>query len=135
MENKKYFYLLLIAHSLFCLTNNAYMHIVPQRENWRAMAQTIEHVCGADEALFVCPYYNIVCLDRYLHYPLRQIGISPDQKKAQLAKIMDNKQKFWMLSAQQGDTIFNVIPSDYKIAQRYDFPHALHLREYSLGSK
>ena len=137
MEGKKYFPILLIAHIIFCLANNAYMHIIPQRENWRAVAQTIEHVCRANEVLLVSPYYNIVCLDRYLHNPLRQIGVSPTLGEAVLKNITHrlSLQTFWVLSAQEGDAIFNIIPSQYKIAQEYDFQHALHLRQYFSGSK
>jgi hypothetical protein len=146
MENKRFFLPLLVAHSIFCFANNAYMHIVPQRENWRTVAQTIEQVCGLQNPLFVSPYYNIVCLDRYLHYPLRQIGISPVLGGARLEGIIDsvsNKDKtngtsgqaFWILTGQEGDTVFDTIPGCYKTVQKYDFPHALHLREYKLDSE
>ncbi len=135
MEKKKYFLPFLIAHTIFCLANNAYMHIVPQRENWQAVARTIEHVRRPDEPLFVSPYYNIVCLDRYLHYPLRQIGAGSACGGGRLENMINNTQAFWVLSAQEGDTIFNIIPERYKIAQTYDFMHALHLKEYILRSK
>jgi hypothetical protein len=137
----------LIGHLVFCIANYTYMHIVPQRENWRLVAQTVERVCRPDELLFVSPYYNIVCLDRYLRYPLRQIGISPTIGGAPLKRIIDKidegdqnnsagqRRTFWVLAAQEGDTIFNTIPSSYRIVQKYDYPHALHLRQYSLHPK
>jgi len=141
MENKKFFLPLLMAHSIFCFANNAYMHIVPQRENWRVVAQTIERVCQLQTPILVSPYYNIVCLDRYLHYPLRQIGVSSVLGAVRLESIIDNmsnsnksngksEQAFWVLSAQEGDTIFDIVPRRCKIVQKYDFPHALHLRQY-----
>ena len=59
MENKNFFFPFLMAHSIFCFANNAYMHIVPQRENWRVVAQTVEHVCRIDKARFLLALITI----------------------------------------------------------------------------
>ncbi len=120
-------------HATFCLANNAYLHIVPQKENWRQVAQLIEQSIKPNETLFVSNYYNIVCLDRYLHQPIKQIGIGPSMGKAAVEKSLqsaNSSHSFWLLSAQEGDAIFNDIPPIYVVQQKYDFPHALHLRQY-----
>jgi len=137
LRSKSYFIPLVICHTLFCLANNAYLHIIPQKENWREIAQLVEKNCRPGEILFVSNYYNIVCLDRYLQKPLRQMGISA----ATGASIIENKinqektdanstPNFWILSAQEGDTIFGTMSARFKVVQQYDFPHALHLRKY-----
>jgi len=137
LEPKKLFFPLVMVHSLFCLANNAYMHIIPQRENWRAVAQIIENIGAESPVIFVCPYYNIVCLDRYLHRPFRQIGVNPNLKKEEFARMIRqlSRQEFWVLSGQEGDTVFDTVPGGYRIVQRYDYPHAVHLRKYILNSK
>lgn len=136
-NNKKYFYSLTLAHALFCFTNNAYMHLVPQKENWRELARIVEKNCDSTDILFVSPYYNIVCLDRYLDKPMRQIGLANIADATGINSIIEREKtskstqiKFWVLAAQQGDTIFGVIPSKYQLIKQYDFPHALHLRQY-----
>ncbi len=101
------------------------------------MAQLIEKNCAPTEILFVSNYYNIVCLDRYMQKPLRQIGISAttgapviETKVNQEKTELNPKPNFWILSAQEGDTIFTTMPTNYKMVQRYDLPHGLHLRKY-----
>ena len=137
ITNPRLFFSLVFCHSSFCLANNAYLHIVPQKEDWRKMAQLIENKCHPNEIIFVSNYYNIVCLDRYLNNPLRQIGISPSIGPSIIEKtIVQEKNNsnqdpvFWILAAQEGDAIFNTISSQYKMIGQYDFPHALHLRQY-----
>ncbi len=133
---KKIFFPLLISHSIFCLSNNAYLHIIHQKENWREIANQIEQNIKPNEILYVSNYYNILCLDRYLHQPLPQIGISPALGTAGVQKIFhDTANKsisntFWVLSAQEGDAIFSLIPQEYTIIEQRDFGHALHLKHY-----
>ena len=109
LKSKSYFMPLVICHTILCLANNAYLHLVPQKENWRQIAHLIEQNCSPNDLLFVSNYYNIVCLDRYLEKPLRQIGISSTTG----ASIIQNSLKeektdlnlspnFWVLSAQEG---------------------------------
>ena len=138
-RNKNFFIILSASHTFFCLFNNAYLHIVPQKENWRSLAQLLEANCSANDLIFISNYYNIVCLDRYLHKPLKQIGIDKDHGIATIDKqisIQLNQANsnliFWVLSAQEGDSIFSTIPTKYKLMQSYDFPHALHLRKYQV---
>jgi hypothetical protein len=141
LRSKAYFIPLVLCHTLFCLANNAYLHIIPQKEDWRKVAQLVEKYCSTNEILFVSNYYNIVCLDRYLQKPLRQIGISATTG----ASIIENKinqekndlsptPNFWILSAQEGDAIFNTIPAHFKVLQQYDLLHALHLRKYQYSN-
>ena len=148
LEKTRYCLTLAIMHACFCLANNAYMHIVPQREGWRSVAQFVEKACSPDEPILVSHYYNIVCLDRYLDSPLRQIGVSPSFGRRRieyiLKDILDSDRRpnsissnikpfrhtFWVLSGQDGDTIFNIIPDRFKAVHNYDFPHAVHLRQY-----
>ena len=136
-NSKRYFIPLAICHTLFCLANNAYLHLVPQKENWRQVAHFIEENCHANETIFISNYYNIVCLDRYLQKPFRQIGISPVIGAAVIENKIQNEKNslnsnpsFWILSAQEGDGIFNTMPAKYTTVQKFDFPHALHLRKY-----
>jgi uncharacterized membrane protein len=140
-RSKAYFIPLVLCHTLFCLANNAYLHIIPQKEDWRKIAQLVEKNCSTSEILFVSNYYNIVCLDRYLQKPFRQIGISA----ATGAPIIENKiiqertdlnpaPNFWILSAQEGDTVFHTIPAHFKVLQQYDLLHALHLRKYQYSN-
>ena len=141
---KRYVLPFAIAHTSFCLANNAYLHIVPQKEPWREVAQVIETVTKQDDLLFVSNYYNIACLDRYLHNPLRQIGVSAATGALTIEQTLNTNGNssssispgFWVLSAQEGDSIFNTIPKSFRVTDQYDFPHALHLRKYQkLGSK
>lgn len=137
LRSKSYFMPLVFCHTFFCLANNAYLHIVPQKETWREIAQVVEKNCNPSEILFVSNYYNIVCLDRYLQKPLRQIGISAptgvsiiENKINQEKTHLNPTPNFWILSAQEGDTIFGAMPPRFQMVQQYDFPHALHLRKY-----
>ena len=141
LQNKQQYILLALCHGIFCLINNAYLHLIPQKENWREVAKLIETNGNSNSVLFVNPYYNIVCLDRYLQKPFRQIGIDNNTGISVIQKTIDHDKEqlpqntiFWILSAQNGDTIFNTIPGKYKLLQKYDFPHALHLRKYQYNN-
>jgi hypothetical protein len=127
---------LLIAHTILALTNNAYAHIVHQRENWREAAAIVERLTGPDDIIFVSQYYDVMCLDRYLSRPLRQVGVSPSlgREKVQslVVEIAKTKKTFWVLTAQEGDGIFQMIPPQYKVVFDSDLHHAIHLRQYSL---
>ncbi len=148
LEKTRYYFLLVIVHASCCLANNAYMHIVPQKEDWRSMAQLVERVCHPNELLLVSHYYDIVCLDRYLNNPLKQVGVSPAMGSRRIEVILKNmlpaddsgslitgtpeppQHTFWVLTAQDGDAIFSIIPAGFKVIEKYNFPHALHLWHY-----
>jgi uncharacterized membrane protein len=134
LQSGKPGYFLLIFHSIFAIANTVYSHIVHQREDWPAAANVLSKRCAANEVVFVSQYYDIICLDRYLSEPMRQIGVSPqigqDQMNKLIAERIGTPKRFWVMTAQEGDAVFRLIPKQYTISERYDFPHALHLRHY-----
>lgn len=123
-------WLLILLHCIFCGANLYYLHTVHQREPWRDMASAVERICKPDDLLVVSEFYNIACLDRYLTMPLNQIGASPAMGKEHVAKLVDGRTRFVLLTAQQGEFIAPMIPAEYKIVDRVDLRHGLHLRVY-----
>jgi uncharacterized membrane protein len=127
--------LVLVLHLTFALANNVYAHVVHQKEDWREAARLLEQKSLPDDLVFVSHYYDIVCLDRYLTRPMRQVGITPSLGSAKVAKLIDTlasqKQQFWVLTGQEGDQIFSMIPSRYSCDYDQDLHHALHLRHYA----
>lgn len=123
-------WLLILLHCIFCGANLYYLHTVHQREPWRDMAAAVERICKPDDLLVVSEFYNIACLDRYLTRPLNQIGASPAMGKEHVAKLIGGRARFVLLTAQQGEFIAPMIPSQYKIVDRVDLRHGLHLRVY-----
>jgi hypothetical protein len=136
LRKQRFALALLACHALCALTNNVYAHVVHQRENWRDAAQLVESVTGPHDILFVSQYYDVMCLDRYLKRPLYQIGVSPalgkDKVQALIHNMVGAKQTFWVLTAQEGDRVFEMIPSYYSVVFDVDLHHAIHLRKYSL---
>lgn len=140
IKKKGYGICLVLLFAMFALANNAYAHIVRQREDWRQMAAVVEKLCHSDDLLFVSQYYDIVCLDRYLKHPVRQIGISPAMGQERIAQLIsghlkskqsnDSLTSFWVLTAMEGDDVFAMIPKEFRIVRAIDLPHALHLRHY-----
>lgn len=119
-----------LVHIVFALVNNTYAHLVPQREPWREMARLVESLVRPDEPLLVSQYYDIVCLDRYLNHPFVQYGVSPSLPADHLARVLSGRKSFWLLTAQEGEAIKNMIPTRYKLIRQVDLRHALHLRLY-----
>jgi len=117
-------------HVICALVNNLYAHVIPQREAWAQAAQYLEAQVAASDLLLVSQYYNIVCLDRYLHGPRRQIGVSSNFTAAQLEEAIASRQHFWLLTAQEGESVKSLIPSRFRLSKQIDFYHALHLRLY-----
>lgn len=122
----------LLLHALFALVNNAYAHVVPQREPWREMAAQVESLCAADDPILVSQYYDIVCLDRYLKQLRIQIGISPAQGGEHIARLVGSRRRFWLLTAQEGEEARKLIPSRYRPTREIHLSHGLHLRLYEL---
>ncbi|MBI4534004.1 MAG: glycosyltransferase family 39 protein [Candidatus Melainabacteria bacterium] len=121
---------LLIAHVALALANNAYAHAVPQREPWSTLAQKVESLVSPNDLILVSQYYNIACLDRYLTRPLRQVGVTPQLGANHLEKVLSNCHQFWLITAQEGEAIKEMLPKRFTLIQQEDFPHALHLRLY-----
>ncbi|HEY9867981.1 MAG TPA: glycosyltransferase family 39 protein [Candidatus Obscuribacterales bacterium] len=124
---------ILLLHVLFALVNNAYAHVVPQREPWREMAAQVESLCAADDPILVSQYYDIVCLDRYLRQPRIQIGISPAQGNEHIARLIGSRPRFWLLTAQEGEEARELIPAGYRPTREVHLSHGLHLRLYELA--
>ncbi len=124
-------YVLIAVHSAFALINNSYAHLVPQREPWRQMAQLAEMHVGRDDLLVVSQPYNIVCLDRYLSRPLRQVGASPAQGRQHLENLLACCDRFWLITAQEGEGMVTMIPPRFQVASRIDLPRGLHLRLFT----
>ena len=122
---------LLIAHVALALANNAYAHAVPQREPWSMLAQKVESLVGPNDLVLVSQYYNIVCLDRYLTRPLHQVGVTPELGTTHLEQVLSHCDQFWLITAQEGEAIKDMLPKRFKLIQQEDFAHGLHLRLYN----
>lgn len=131
-KQPKIFLPLLVIHCMFAFANIAYAHIVHQRENWQEMAQLVENKCTSDDIIFVSQYYDIVCLDRYLTKPFRQVGVSPNMGQEKFQKILGDlhPDSFWILTGQEGDGIFVMVPAQYSSVENHDLGHALHFRHF-----
>jgi hypothetical protein len=134
LKKGKFGWALVVGYAIFALANTTYAHIVLQREDWRGTAALVSKVCKPEEPLFVSQYYDIVCLDRYLNRPVRQIGVSSSIGKENLIQLLNNNAcasgTLWVLTAQEGDGVFAMIPDSYQVIDQYDLHHALHLRHY-----
>jgi uncharacterized membrane protein len=137
MRRFKWARYLFILHISLALANNAYHHLVHQRENWRQAAQIIEDQRKPEEIVYVSQYYDLYCLDRYLTGPIRQIGLSPalGQEKIKAVLFMHRQDcpTFWILTGQEGDRVFAMVPTVYHEISHLDLHHALHLRHYRVG--
>ena len=120
----------LMSHVTFALINNAYAHLIPQREPWREMASKIESLCHRDDLIVVSQYYDIVCLDRYLKIPMRQLGVSPSMGATDIDRLLANHRRFWLVTAQEGDKVKALIPARFKALRHLDLGHSLHLLLY-----
>ena len=120
----------LVSFIIFALMNTIYMHTTHQREPWRELAQTISSHCPKDQLIAVSQYYDIVCLDRYLKEPRRQIGLSTQMGEKQLKSALATVQDFSLVTAQDGENITRLIPARFHITEHINFGHGLHLRRY-----
>jgi uncharacterized membrane protein len=123
---------LVTAQIIFaCVNNIAHATAVHQREPWRQMAQLVEQNVAESEPLFVSQYYDLVCLDRYLNRPLRQIGASSNTTRQQFTDLLNGAARFALVTAQEGDRILKVIPPDYRQDVHRDLGHSLHFYQFS----
>jgi uncharacterized membrane protein len=126
---------LLGAQLLFSGINNfAHATVNHQREPWREMAALVETAVKPDQLLLVSQYYDIFCLDRYMHRPYRQVGVSSATTTAQLEEILTSTPRFALVTAQEGDRIVAAVPPRYYAVQHWDLGHSLHLWIYALRS-
>ncbi len=125
---KLWFYVF-ICHVVLAMANGVYQHMVPQKEPWRQMAQMVESNVG-DDMLFVCQPYDIVCLDRYLQSPRRQIGLSTVMNEETVANTVGKYKKFWLITALDGEAITTRMPKSYAMKQELKLSRGLILRLY-----
>lgn len=127
---------LILAHCCFCLSNIVYAHIVPQRRPWKKMAALVERVIEPTDIVMVSQYYDIVCLDRYLHSPLAQIGLTPNMGKPYVTQVfasLPNLKRFWLLTAEDGDAVVQLLPSNCeKVSATTKLEHDLNLTLYKV---
>lgn len=132
IPNKRYFSMLVVFHCLFAAINLTYTHTIKQREPWQDAALAVEKLVPCDELLVVSQPYDIVCLDRYLEKPRRQLGLSPamggEIVKSKLAKLT----KFTLITAQEGESIKDMVPEEFSLTKQIDYSHGIHLRVYRL---
>jgi hypothetical protein len=50
---------------------------------------------------------------------------------AHLSAVVDNRQRFILITAQEGEAIKQLIPDQYRETSRADWPHGLHLRVFT----
>jgi len=123
---------LLACQLIFASVNNiAHATRVHQREPWREMAGLVETTVPPGELLLVSQYYDILCLDRYLNAPQLQVGVGSATTAPQLERILGSRDRFALLTAQEGDRILNVIPPRFHAVFHKDMGHSLHLYIYS----
>jgi hypothetical protein len=59
-----------------------------------------------------------------------QVGISPALGAKYFADAISGRDRFWLITAQEGEAITSYVPRNYKLDSRFDFRHGLHLRYY-----
>jgi 4-amino-4-deoxy-L-arabinose transferase-like glycosyltransferase len=130
LPNKKVFYAVLSLHLVFAACNLFYTHTVKQREPWQQMAETVEKLVPPDEMLVISQHYDIACLDRYLPQPRLQLGMSPAMGRDVVQTKLKAFKSFALITAQDGESIKDLVPGSFKIKQQVDLSHGLHLRLY-----
>ncbi len=123
---------LVVAHVLFVLGNNTYAHIVEQREPWRKMAALIEQRVPTNEIVLVSPHYDLICLNRYLTKPRMQVGTGPLLGNEQVYRVLKGQKSFWLLTAQDGDSVTVFVPPEYKQIESIQMRHGLKLTCWKL---
>ncbi|HEY9777292.1 MAG TPA: glycosyltransferase family 39 protein [Planktothrix sp.] len=130
--------LFLLSHAFLAIASIAYYHAVPQRRDWRSIARAVEQKVKPDDLVFVSHYYNIVCLDRYLDRPYRQIGLSPEMGAQYTQKVIRsfaNLSCFWLVAAEGGKAIVPMLPREFKPTEEVRYLHDLHLFKYVRSPK
>jgi uncharacterized membrane protein len=130
-RRSRWLWALVACHFVFCVVNNiGHATVVHQREPWRDMAHLVESTVPAGELVLVSQYYDILCLDRYLSVPLRQVGVSSNTTAAQLTKMLKGSDRFSLVTAQEGDRILKQIPGEFMLVISTDLGHSLHFLRY-----
>lgn len=133
-RKRRWVAILFAAHLFFATVNNiGHAFFLHQREPWKQLAAALEQHTESDELVVVAQHYNIVCLDRYLNKPFRQVGMSTNMPDEHLERILPVK-KFALVTAQEGEALAQRIPLRFKLVKRFDYAHGLHLRFYESQS-
>lgn len=127
----KFWLYLFLCHITLAMANNVYQHIVLQKEPWRQMAQLVETNVN-DDTLFVCQPYDIICLDRYLHTPRKQVALSTVMTDEQLLNAIAKYDKFWLVTALDGEAIAARMPAHLAKKQEFKLSRGLFLRFYEV---
>lgn len=123
----RYFFL---GHCIFALLSSLSIHLDYQREPWRNLAAKVDEIVGPNDLVLVAQHYDLVCLNRYLTKPLLQVGISPAMGQPHLLEVIAGRKKFFLITAQEGEAIAPMVPTNFAQTQRFDWPHGLHLRQF-----
>lgn len=115
-----------------CTGTNNILHstALPQREPWRDAAKGLQTRILPQELVLVAQWYNILCLDRYLDKPLRQVGVDTNMTPQQVDQLVKGQETFWLITAQEGEGFKNLIPPRFHEAAHTAYPHGLHVRLY-----
>jgi mannosyltransferase len=123
---------LLFAHLFFAALNNVgHATINYQREPWRLVARRIEAIVPQTELVLVAQHYNIVCLDRYLRKPYKQVGVDSLTADARVSEILTRVPSFTLITGQEGNAFAAKVPARFQLIEEANFAHGLHLRRYS----
>jgi hypothetical protein len=57
--------------------------------------------------------------------------VSPVLGAQHLSAIVDGRQSFILITAQEGEAIAGLIPGDFRQAQKKDFSQGVHMRVYT----
>ncbi|MBX9667649.1 MAG: glycosyltransferase family 39 protein [Candidatus Obscuribacterales bacterium] len=115
------------AHVIFALVNYTYAHVVPQREPWRDMAEVIDSRVPTKDLLLISPHYDMICLNRYLGQPRMQVGTGPLLGNEQVYKVLKGRERFWLLTAQDGGSVSVFVPPEYHQVETVKMKHGLEL--------
>lgn len=122
---------LVVAHFAFASINNvAHATLVHQREPWYEMAHALENQVSNDQLVLIAQHYNILCLDRYLKVPFKQVGVDSTMSEPEVDKLLYGQSKFALITAQEGEAFKNLIPSRFRVVRETNLAHGLHLRSY-----
>jgi len=124
---------IVLAHFFFASVNNiAHITVVHQREPWRDLARILETRVSDDPLVLVAQPYNILCLNRYLSRPYRQVGVSTVMTAPQVESKLSGVNKFVLITAQEGESFTAMVPTRFKMVDHVKLSHGLHLRRYEL---
>lgn len=121
---------LAFVHIAFALVNLVYSHSIHQKEPWKELARTVELECKENQPIIVSQFYDIALLDRYLRSPHKQIGMSPAMGQQEIENRLSGLDSFALVTAQDGESIKDMLPKQFELVKEINLSHGLHLRLY-----